>query len=912
MIAKVNKIGFLKGFFVNLGLFFAFLEGFEIPEENFKYLEKRNLESNNMFDVIDIEKIGLNTSSFLMMSSFDVSVGGNILYKDVPVSKMYPNDIDEALVKNFSFGEIPKVYLQSIDKDSLRQLFKKFDVNMADFTPLFSQKIVGLSGECGNSLCNLAEKKIEKETIIAVGGEAERGSGILYYDGIVNANNIVAIGGKGKYADGFENVNGFISANRLIAIGGEGGDADGFYNESGEVNIRNIVAIGGKNGGNGFKNRQILNVNSISAIGGLQESSFGLDNFSSIKTNLLVAIGGEYRSPGVYNQKKIQADMIVSFGGNKKGRGILNVGKIDTNTLVLIGDKTSIAFHNHKVGTLNAENIYLYGSNALYNDGIVKTSNLIVNDFSSIRGDLETTNPLATSIIFNIVNKKWDTSKAYLSIKDGNLTLQQNTSVSVVFSDDKILENNLSYDKIYKLLEIKNGQFIDKRSNKQIEFEGLDLKPVVKINNSNILFSFNKSINHNIFDTQESNLINKKLSSLGIHSIEQQEKIIQKLSSISPNASKILTSIIQSNARGGDFQQVAIDEGLKKFDSDSALLKDLITQTDKTLEQNSVAISIFSQKNIEYVNRQVSDRINMLSFEKILQPSLSELSRKYALASNTEGFFIPDLENKNSAWINIGGSYYQNASASSIASSISSLNVTLGYDRRMEAGKDSDIVLGALFNYAKSFYAQRQEKETFDTYALGIYSDYAFGDNEIQAIISGTWLVGSNKVSNEKIGINPQYFSNNNTAFNTNIFYKYKIALNEKHSIKPLVLGNYSLLYTPLSSSENFTFKDSLDFVFALGAGGEYVFQTSKTGHIVQFSGRYHFQEIDKTRAIAFKSSDVFINYDLNPSRTWLRLSYNAKFYLLSALSIDISLIGDMSLKYDFLGMGNVGLNYTW
>lgn len=375
----------------------------------------------------------------------------------------------------------------------------------------------------------------------------------------------------------------------------------------------------------------------------------------------------------------------------------------------------------------------------------------------------------------------------------------------------------------------------------------------------------------------------------------------------------ILQSLMEANANGNKFQEVAISDGLTNIDSNPDLLVTLVQETDKTLQDGSLNVGNFSQRTIEYVGQKISDRINTLMFDRQSRmPTFSELIRKNALASNDDKITMPEIKKDNSVWLNIGGSYYQNSSASLNTSSTVSVNTTIGYDRGVDIGADKDLILGGLFNYAKSFYYQAQSKQTLDIFTIGAYSNFDMNAHEIQGVLSASALLGEGKIQNQKIGILQENYANNNLALNVGGFYKYRFALTQKHSLKPLILANYTFLYTPTADMATFTLNDSCDHIFALGAGGEYSFENSFMKHNVQLTGRYHISEVTKSRSIAFRGAQTFINYDLNPSRTWAKLSYSAKFLLSSNFNLEVSLSSDISTSSDFLGTGNLGASYIW
>lgn len=461
---------------------------------------------------------------------------------------------------------------------------------------------------------------------------------------------------------------------------------------------------------------------------------------------------------------------------------------------------------------------------------------------------------------------------------------------------------------------VGKGELTDNRKDKNIKFSGLSSNPSIKIDKKGIAFAFIKEgvqSPRNPFNPTSSSSPDDLKDKLDM--VLKNQNITQKLNSVSTKSSEILQSLIQANANGNKFQEVAINEGLTKIDSNPQLLVLLVQETDKTLQDGSLNIGNFSQRTIEYVGQKITDRINTLMFDqKSRMPTFSELMRKNALASNDDKIAMLELKKDNSVWLNVGGSYYQNSSASLNAFSVLSLNTTIGYDTGVDVGADKDFILGGLFNYGKSLYYQNKEKQALDVFTIGTYSNFSINAHEIQGVLSTSALLGESKIQNQKIGILQENYANNNFALNVGGFYKYRFELTQKHSLKPLILANYTFLYTPDSDMKTFVLDNSYDHIFALGAGGEYSFENSFMKHNFQLTGRYHISEITKSRSITFRGAQTFINYDLNPSRTWAKLSYSAKFLLPSSFNLEVSLSSDISTSNDFLGTGNLGASYVW
>ncbi|PAF54322.1 hypothetical protein BKH42_02130 [Helicobacter sp. 13S00482-2] len=933
MINCSRNFVFLRFLFVNVAIFSTLVFG---AEDVSGRSENKDTETSQgakiLYQIIDTQKTNFHEFSF--QNGFGINSNGNVLFSDG--EKMFLDD-DSNSVQNFSDYMIPKIYFQDGSLEDIAKLRNKyFFLGNLEITPVVNEIIKDVVGECKNSTCISPFDKIEKKHMIGIGGSGQEEVGLMIVSEVVglngalrpifkykifNADTITAIGGLGEYAAGVRS-SGVVNANRLIAIGGNQNGADGFLNEY-ILNVGNLIAIGGgKLGVSGLSNSNgpdysIIKANSIVAIGGTEAYAHGLYNSGKIRTNFLTTIGGkDVNAVGFYNKKDIQADVVIALATQNSGVAILNEGTIDVETLIILGkDKGYHSLANYG-GKINAKNIYLSGNNTIDNrdEGSILTNNLFVNGFSSIQGDIGFDASKDSLLSFNLTRPSSGNVLPYFGIKNGNLILNPNTKIEVKFSNEWVLGNNLSYDTIYDILSITGkGQLIDNRAQKNINFLGLAMIPNVKIDKTKIMIAFVKENSPDPFapSKPQVNAIKDKVSSLGISSSE--EKIIEKLRSISDQAPQILNSIIESNNNGNKFQEVAIDEGLKNFDSNPKLLIDLIQKTDETFKDNAIGVGNSSQKAIQYINQKVTDRINTVMFNRGFETlTFSEIIRKWALASNDDAIYIPKFSPKNSAWVNIGGSYYQNAPTSSNFFSVTSVNSSLGYDGTIDISKDVDFVLGGLFNYSKSFYYQNNKRRDFDIFTLGIYSNTIVNKHEIQLTVSGTELLGDAKIHNEEIGISEEKYTDNNFAFNIEGFYKYKFTLADKHFIKPLALANYSFLYTPSIGSKTFFLKSKKDQILALGVGGEYHFQNSFMKHIVQLTGRYHIKDIAKSRSVSFKGAQTFINYDLNPSRIWMKLSYGTKFSLPRSFDLDISVSTDVSTSGDFLGMGNLGMSYIW
>ncbi|PAF43743.1 autotransporter outer membrane beta-barrel domain-containing protein [Helicobacter sp. 11S03491-1] len=934
---KKTDLSFSKILAIQVGVLLGIAQGVETPNTGFERVETRNLRENVSYNTIDGAKTRLINSSIAIQTGFRVDEKGNILFGTTGTSeKMFPQDEGSSssiLDRDFSSYEISKVYFQSLNTTDMKRLSAQylFINNWDSITPVIAKSLSGFSGVCKNFECSFTDNKIEKEVFIGMGGKniGELGFFVGTYQEsgspdslgqVLSADTITTIGGTGDYAYGIRSI-GIINANAMTAIGGNGIGSDGLYNED-HLIAGNIIAIGGKkgNGITNITNRSLLKSNNMTIIGGIEADTYGIFNSGGdINTNFLTVIAGKSsKAAGLYNQGKVTANGIIVLTTPDRGIGMINdnPGKIDVDELVIVGRGSYAALRAYKGSQLQAKNIYLQGY-GIHNEGSIKTHHLFVNDFSTIRGGITLDTSEESSLVFNLLNKWEDFKEPYLTIKAGNLTLNSNTKVQVKISNETILKSNLSYDKTYELLSMREGgKLEDNRTNKTIEFSGLSASPKTRVDSNGIAFTFTDFS----IPTQEpplsekpTDVLNEKSESLGI-SPSQIQNITDKISSISPEALLILTSMIEGNAKGSKFQEVAINEGLKNFNTNPNLLHSLIEQTDKTLQENTTNMGIFSQKTTEYLGQQVGFRIQGLAFDKkISKIKFTQIMRRYALASNSKNnIYLPDVRERNSAWIHAGGSYYRSSSTAAVPSNTSSFNLTIGYDRELISESQSSLILGGLFNYNSGVFSQDSHKEVFNSFSLGVYTNFTFLNHEIQSILSGNQLLSTQKISNQALMIDNDSYTNNSLAFNLTNFYKYKIVLNENHSVKPLILLNYSFMYTPSSSSKIFDLKESFENMLAAGVGGEYILHTDSMNHTFQALGRYHFLDIQKSRAIAFKGSNIFINYDLNPSKTWFRLSYNGKFWVNSSLSVDISLSGDMSIDRDLFGVGNIGLNYIW
>lgn len=922
--------------------------------------DKTKIDSSKLRDdtssliALDVQKI----YNLKVSEGFDIDDKGNIVYTNG--EKMYidapktTNDKDES----FAHIKIPQIYLRNSDlktqTDTLSAILK---INPSHLPTSLSinETITGLSGKCKSLACDFgAEGKLEKDIVFSVG---DRGSGGMW-EGInvsnrtINAHNIVAIGGIGLASrTGILNPeDGTVNANNIIAIGGNKSGSRGFQNK-GTVTARNIVGIGGYDANNqdakffGILNAGVMNANIIIGIAGRSMRDVGIYNLGTMNADIVVGISSEngYFQYGIQNSGTIKSKLMISMPTAKMtSAGIHNAkgGKIETDTLIVASAEKNAyyAFINAKEATLKAKNMYLQGKNTSYIDpeGSVTTNNLFINNITNIMGIVGFDPSVNSLLMLDTSDSKWNGKGSFFTInalsKNDIFTLNANTKINIKLTKEMIMKNNLAYGTPYSILGLNgskdktlNATLQDNRSDKKVYFEGLTSEPTVIINTKGISFLIQKGdsdIEPKIpidsptisspsapLATNDKGIIAEIANSSGLAE-DRKQKLLQDIQDISPNAKNILDVIVEYNQRNSSrkFQELTIGEAIKTADIQT--LHKLVKETDSTLSAATTNMGTFSLQSVEYLNHRVLNRINSLSFSKNnVDINFKKWVQEYALASNDTKVYMPNFDILNSAWANFGGSYYETPSN---ASSLVSANATMGYDRKLISDKDLDWVLGGLFNYSIGNYAQDSQKSIFNTYSLGVYSSLNLFKSEFQGIVSFNQLLSDKNVSNETISIENQSYFNNNIAFNFTGFYKYGIEINDNNFIKPLVLMNYSFLYTPASSSDLFILRKKLDHVFALGAGAEYEIQTESMGHILQIWGRYNFSNIENSRSISFRGSQTFIHYDLNPSKIWVRMGYDFKYQLSSSLFLDISLSGDMSMDKDFLVMGNAGLRYVW
>lgn len=897
---------------------------------------------------LDIQKI----YNLKVSDGFDVDDKGNIVYANG--EKMFIDAPKTTNNKDESFAnhKIPEIYFRNSDLKTQMGVLSamlKIDPSHLPTSLGINEAITGLSGRCKSRMCDFStEGKLEKDIVFSVGDRGKTSwNGIEVLNEAINAHNIVTIGAIGlDFRSGILNhQQGVVNANNIIAIGGNKQVAYGFHNDfNGTVTARNIVGIGGyetelKAKAVGIMNVGLMNANIIIGIAGQNPEAAGIRNFGIINTDIAIGIssGKEFFQNGIYNVGTIKSKLMISMPtARMRTGGIFNEmgGKIETDTLIVVSLQRGVdyAFYNAKEATLKAKNIYLQGTNALYIDaeGSMKTNNLFINNVTSIMGVVGF-DPLVNSLlVLDASDSNWNGNESFFTIKalskNDIFTLNANTKINVKLTKEMIMKNNLAYGTPYSLLGFvgdeekkMNATLQDNRSDKKVYFEGLISEPTVVINAKGISFLIQKGDSDIEPKIPTPSIIPSFSSDKGITAEidnssglteDKKQKLLQDIRNISPNAKNILDSIVEYNQKHSSrkFQELTIGEAIKNADIQT--LQKLVKETDSTLSAATTNIGTFSLQSIEYLNHRVLNRINSLTFSKNnVDINFKKWIQEYALASNDKKVYVRDFDISNSVWANFGGSYYETPSS---ASSLVSANATMGYDRKLISDENLDLILGGLFNYSVGNYAKDSQKSIFNTYSLGVYSSLNLFNNEFQGIVSFNQLLSDKSVSNETISIENQSYFNNNVAFNFTGFYKYSVEMNDNNFIKPLVLMNYSFLYTPTSSSDLFVLQKKLDHVLALGAGAEYEIQTESMGHILQIWGRYNFLNIEKSRSISFRGSQTFIHYDLNPSKIWVRMGYDFKYQLSSRLFLDISLSGDVSMDKDFLVMGNAGLRYVW
>lgn len=962
----LNRFSFLFVVFV----VFCFAFGLEATAFDKAKIDSSKVLKDNKssFMALDIEK----TYNLKVAEQFSFDNKGNIVYKDG--TKMYKDFTETSSNKDEDFPgqKIPQLYFTKSDlKTQVDLLKKRFNIDASHLPTSLSidESITGLTGECkvkvyGNKDgCIFASDKLEKNTIVTIGDKGNDSYGRGWHgiqtsnNMVVNANIITAIGGiEDSSRFGISNRGtGVVNANTITAIGGNKDASYGINNDStAKITARDIVAIGGigsLNGAFGIFNSGTIDANVIVGIAGQNTQARGIFNLGKINADIIVGIssGKGFYQNGIYNNSGgiIKSKLMISMPTTRMGSGgIFNEGggKIETDTLVVatVGKKIIYGFFNGGRATVKAKNIYLQGHNAISNakTATVTTNNLFIRDVTSIKGIIAFDSSATSSLVLDAKNSDWNGRESFFAVAASSandvFTLNSNTKVSVKLSKEMIMKNNLAYGTSYSILGFIgdkkrgwNATLQDNRSDKKIYFEGLTHDPTVVVNQQGIAFSIQKGdsniepktvvvdppkvLPHPAPSTVQSG-IDAEINSDTTLATDKKQKLIENIRNISSNAKNILDSIVEHNQKKSSekFQQLTIGEAIKG--NDIQTLQKLVNETDKTFSDATINMSSFSLQSVEYLNYRVLNRIASLSLSKNtinIDRNFKKWMQKYALASNDKKIYLPNLDTSNSAWVNFGGSYYETPSISN-ASFLISANATIGYDRKLVSSEKVNFILGGLFNYSIGNYAQSSQKTTFSTYSLGIYSTLNLSNNEFQGIASFNQLVSEKKVDNEIIAIENENYFNNNTAFNFTGFYKYNIKANSVHSIKPLVLVNYSFLYTPSSTSDLFVLKKALDHTLALGAGAEYEIQTESAGHILQAWGRYNFLNVEKSRSISFKGAQTFINYDLNPSKIWFRLGYNFKYQLNSNLFFDLSLAGDVSTNKDFLVMGNAGLHYVW
>ncbi|PAF46599.1 hypothetical protein BKH41_08830 [Helicobacter sp. 12S02232-10] len=726
--------------------------------------------------------------------------------------------------------------------------------------------------------------------------------------------------------------------------------------------------IVGQNGVDVLKSEKII------AISGSGVNSYGILNSVDKKIFASVIDASGTIASGIYNQGEIQndnnSDLIIAGSGsgigienlgtiavtggktlfvgseNSNGIAILNNGAkafIQTENLNLSANASNIwIIQNVANATINATEIILNGGNTIKNDGgNINTSKLVLNGVSNIDGNINLDISKESFLEFNNLNfDRWNFNPkaSYLRVANGTIALNSNTDVLVNFDMTKkqLLSSNLTYNTPYLLA----SGIIDNRTDKDknilnsfvvdgISYSDFFARAKVSGNDLNLIFQspakeFSPDLSNNAFENAINGLVvqmNKKnIDKVGhiVFDYGQQDilRVMNEVRNNNKNGDKILSSMIEAN----NFQNIAIEAGIMQALGtlnqegqnvlDYSILNRIVDQTDRTLSaaiSNSVTVPL---RISQYTNEQIQNRINSLllsrfSYSILLQDKVSDISLEQLIRAMRQ-------IRGNTLWTNIGGAYYRGTNDNNLALG----NVSIGYDRSFNLNDESSLIIGGIFNYGYGHYQQDFLKEKTNSFTFGGYFQYSIFKNEFQGAVSETWMLNNGEdninINNPVIGIVDQTYKDNNTSFDVNFYYKYRINIAYNQRIKPLALLSYTLVSMPRQKTSLFDIQKAQNNILGLGIGAEYIINTKQTSHNIQFLAKYNVTNTMTSRAIAFSGSDTYIDYDLNLAREWFRIGYTGTLNLRENLSLNLSAIVDVSNQIDFGAMGNLGVKWVF
>ena len=496
-------------------------------------------------------------------------------------------------------------------------------------------------------------------------------------------------------------------------------------------------------------------------------------------------------------------------------------------------------------------------------------------------------------------NQNGDDRFQTLTFEKQNLTLGENSSISVAFDDSVKKGANITLDKYFTL--ISAGSVSDNRADKRIDFRFAST-----ISDSEKLFVVSK--------LYENKLLVKFL--------ESNPRSFAELSKhISSTHTKILLALTEHNPNDENIDKAASTEEYSALESTLAsyedAMREIATQSsgenlNAILQNNDLSIkmrilqvrsktqNLATQKPQNLQNLRLASALSYSSTKVTAYTSPNAIQSDYddiSLLLGVAPKSPPTLSlspYQNSAWASALGGY-----AGTLGLNLAFYGSSVGYDRVV-----GNTLLGVMASFGGLHLLQKKSKQSGIIAGGGAYLHTRFGKSEFQSILSFAYssLESSAFGDNIKSSVFGGFWSN---------YYKYNITLIDGNILKPL--GTIGLGISKASDWRGAEFRGGgFGDVFAhIGAGLEYVIFGKNGFYTLGLVGVQKLHSQSKAQ-ISFAKSSTMLDFVVNNNGFEAQGYFIGSHTIKERLNIEyaIHINGDTRRYYGT--KGSVGFRYAF
>lgn len=595
-----------------------------------------------------------------------------------------------------------------------------------------------------------------------------------------------------------------------------------------------------------------------------------------------------------------------------------NDSKLEVKNLNVENTNITLDFANSKSSTENLENVTLSnGTNLTINSWDFgnatnfKSDEKSYIDFANLAytqspntapKNIQSNTTISGTLRLSKVGANPNSNNRFetLTFEKQNLTLGENSSISVAFDDSvKKGANNITLDKYFTL--ISAGSVSDNRADKRIDFRFAST-----ISDSEKLFVVSKLYENKLLvKFLESNP--RSFAELSKHISSTHTKILLALTEHNPNDENIDKAASTEEYSALESTLASYEEAMREIAAQSSgeNLSSILQNNDlsikmRILQVRSKTKNLATQKPQNLQNLRLASALSYSSTKATAYTSPNAIQSDYddiSLLLGVAPKSPPTLSlspYQNSAWASALGGY-----AGTLGLNLAFYGSSVGYDRIV-----GNTLLGVMASFGGSHLLQKKSKQSGIIAGGGVYLHTHFGKSEFQSSLSFAYssLESSAFGDNIKSSVFGGFWSN---------YYKYNLTLIDGNILKPL--GTIGLGISKASDWRGAEFRGGgFGDVFAhIGAGLEYVIFGKNGFYTLGLVGVQKLHSQSKAQ-ISFAKSSTMLDFVVNNNAFEAQGYFIGSHTIKERLNIEYAIHINGDTRGYYGTKGSVGFRYAF